>query len=371
MSLPGNRYLGVDVMRGMTLALMIVVNMSISDQLSFAPLLHATWHGFTLTDAVFPTFLFVVGAALGFSLERYQEAGSRALLQRVFKRAALIFLCGLFISNFPFFRIDPHLGVVWQDAGHVRILGVLQRIGLTYAIAALLLNFTGLVGAAIYSLLALVGYALALTTFGDLTLVGNAPLKLDLMLLGANHLYHGEGVPFDPEGLLGTWPSVVNVLAGYAAVRFLRQRPQTWATVLQLMAAGGVLMLTALAWNGVLPINKKLWTSSYVVWTVGLDLCVLAALTALIDVRGARWGASYFAAFGKNTLAIYILSEILNAVLWTFQIGQSSLFMWLYDGVFAVLAPGKTGSLLFALAMMQVCWMVAWEMDRRRIYIRL
>jgi len=370
MALPNNRYLSVDVLRGMTLALMIVVNMSIDAKLSYPPLLHAVWHGLTLTDAVFPTFLFVVGGAMGFSLERYQALGPRVLVGKVIRRGVLILACGVFISNFPFCHLGPDGSLVWQTLSQVRVLGVLQRIGLAYVLAALLLSFAGWRWAVAWSVAALAGYAWVLSAFGDLTLTGNAPVKLDLMVLGASHLYHGEGVPYDPEGLLGLIPATVNLLAGYAAIAFLRRRPATAKTVLQLAAVGGGLILLALAWNTVLPINKKLWTSSYVLCTVGIDLVVLAGLAGLIDGIGVRRGVGYFEIFGKNTLAIYILSEILNAIMWTLPVGGTSLFMWIYAHGFQW-AGDRPGSLLLALAMMQLCWLVAWLLDRRRIYIRL
>lgn len=364
-----NRYLSIDVMRGMTLALMIVVNMSISDELSYHQLLHATWHGFTLTDAVFPSFLFAVGASLAFSLERYQSQGSAAFHAKVFKRTALIFFCGWVISNFPFFRLGDDGRLAWLAIGDLRILGVLQRIALTYAIAALLLNLAGLRGAMLYSLAALLGYWWLLATFGDYSLAGNAALKLDDFLLGASHLYKGEGLPFDPEGLLGTLPAVVNVLAGYAAITYLRQQQR--AAITRFVTVGIGLLAVALLWDAYFPINKKLWTSSYVACTVGIDLLALALLVQFIDILGLRSGFSYFEVFGKNTLAIYLFAEILMAIAWTVKVGDQALFMWVYSNGFQWWAGAKFGSFLLALAFMHFCWLVARGLDRKRIYIRV
>ncbi|ESQ85209.1 hypothetical protein AEAC466_05725 [Asticcacaulis sp. AC466] len=369
MALPSNRFLAVDVLRGLTLALMIVVNMSISDSLSFSQLLHSTWNGFTLTDAVFPTFLFVVGNALGFTLERYETQGRGVLLRKVAVRTGIIFLCGVVVSNFPFFSL--HGGVVhWESVSQLRIMGVLQRIALTYALATLIVHFAGARGAVIYILAALIGNVWVNAAFGDNTLTGNAALKLDTFLLGASHLYHGEGVPYDPEGLLGTFPSVINVLAGYLVVRYVREHSQGRMALPLLFGAGLLLLGLSLALNGWIPINKKLWTSTYVLCTTGLDLIVFAALIQLVDVWKVGWLSSYFEIFGKNALAIYILAELSMSIAWTLQVGPHPLFMWIFEAGFRWVG-GKWASLLFALAFAQVCWLLAFVMDRKRIYVRI
>jgi predicted acyltransferase len=369
MSLPSNRFQAVDVLRGLTLALMIVVNMSISDTLSFSQLLHSTWNGFTLTDAVFPTFLFVMGNALGFTLERYETQGRTVLLRKVAVRTGIMFLCGLVVSNFPFFTFQDG-AVHWESLSQLRIMGVLQRISLAYALATLIVHVSGIRGAVIYIAAALIGNVWLNAAFGDNTLAGNAALKLDTFVLGASHLYRGEGMPYDPEGLLGTFPAVVNVLAGYLAVRYVRERPEGRTPLPFLFSAGLVLIVLSLALNGWVPINKKLWTSTYVLCTTGLDLVVLSALILLVDVWKVRWLPAYFEIFGKNALAIYILAELLMALAWTIQVGAHPLFLWIFEAGFHWL-PGKWASLLFALAFAQICWLVAFIMDRKRIYVRI
>jgi predicted acyltransferase len=191
-----------------------------------------------------------------------------------------------------------------------------------------------------------------------------------MLILGATHLYKGEGIPFDPEGILGTLPSVVNLLAGYAAVIWLRRRPVDIGTTGRILVAGAVFLTLALIWNIQLPINKKLWTSSYVLCTVGIDLLILGALVLVIDIWGVRSGTRYFEVFGKNTLFIYVLAEILMAVSWTVQINKQPMFMWIYSNGFQWWAGGKVGSLLFAIAFAQFCWMIGYMMDKKRIYIR-
>ncbi len=371
MNFPHQRSQAIDVLRGMTLALMIVVNMSISETLSYTQLLHAPWNGLTLTDTVFPTFLFVVGTALSFTLERYQRLGDAALLRKVFSRTVLIFLCGYLLYWFPFFEFDASGQLALIPVGRTRILGVLQRIALAYCIATLVLHYGRRPGALAFAVVALVDYWGILAAGGDYTLTGNAALKLDKFLLGDAHLYRGEGIPFDPEGLLGTLPATVNVLAGYFAGRFVQQRGANWSTVARLALAGGACVLVALAWDGAFPINKKLWTSSYVVCTVGIDLALLGLLVLVVDLLGVRRGTYFFEVFGRNTLFLYLFSEIVSSILWLSHVGKQETFMWLYATGFQSWAGDRNGSLLFALAFMTFCWLIGYAMDRKKIYIRL
>ncbi|WUR14646.1 heparan-alpha-glucosaminide N-acetyltransferase domain-containing protein [[Empedobacter] haloabium] len=365
------RFLSLDVLRGLTVALMIVVNTPGSWSHVYAPLLHANWHGFTPTDWVFPTFLFVVGNALAFALPKYAALGHGAVVAKVIKRSALIFLLGFLLYWFPFFGPDGAGGFKPLPLADTRIPGVLQRIGLCFGSAALVLHFFKGRGAAIFAVLALAGHWLVLALWGDYSLAGNAAAKVDLWLLGERHLYHGEGIPFDPEGLLGTLPATVNVIAGYYAGRLLLARGAGWETLAKLMMAGVACVAIALCWSGVLPINKKLWTGSYVLLTVGLDLLVLPLLVYAIELRGMRRGTYFFEVFGKNTLFIYLLSEVLVIVMVKTFVGSATVYDWLYATLFAPLAAPKVASLLFAVIFMLGCWLVGWWLDRRRIYIKV
>ena len=362
------RNLALDVLRGMTVALMIVVNTPGDPSTTFAPLLHATWHGFTPTDWVFPTFLFVVGAALSITLPKYQD--DRAFLRKVLWRTGLIFLLGYLMYWFPFVhRADA--GWALNPIGETRIFGVLQRIALGYGLAAVIIRFGKERGALAFSVLALLGYWAALSVWGDYSLTGNAVLRLDRFLLGEPHLYHGEGIAFDPEGILSTLPAVVNAIAGYFAGRLVQRKGSGYETIARLMLVGAALIGGALCWNAVLPINKKIWTSSFVLLTVGLDLAVLAALIFVIDVERRRRWTYFFEVFGKNTLFIYLLSELGVSLLLTVRSGDRSLYQAIDRGVFEPVAGGYLGSLLFALSWMLVCWLGGYWLDRRRIYIRV
>lgn len=369
-----SRFLSLDVLRGLTVALMIVVNTPGSWNHVFAPLLHASWHGFTPTDWVFPTFLFVVGNALAFALPKYAALGDGAVVAKVARRSALIFLLGFLLYWFPFFGPDGQGGFHLLPLADTRIPGVLQRIGLCFGIAALVLHFGRDRGGIVFAVLALLGHWLVLALWGDLTLAGNAAGKVDLLLLGERHVYRGEGIPFDPEGLLGTLPATVNVIAGYFAGRMLLAKGATWEVLARLMMAGVVCVAVALCWSGVLPVNKKLWTGSYVLLTVGLDLLILPLLVYLVELRGdgnpRRW-TYFFEVFGKNTLFIYLLSEVAVIVMVKTWVGQLTVYDWLYASAFAPLAAPKVASLLFAVLFMLACWLVGWWMDRRRVYIKV
>lgn len=370
-SVQKDRYLSLDVLRGLTVTLMIIVNTPGNGLTTFSPLHHAPWHGFTPTDWVFPTFMFVVGNAMSFSLPKYQSLGNAAFLGKIFRRTLLIFLLGYLMYWFPFVERNEAQELVFSPWSHTRILGVLQRIALGYCFASLIIHYWKDRGAIIFSIIALIGYWIAMVAFGDFTLEGNAVLKLDKLVFGENHLYHGEGIAFEPEGILSTLPSVVNVIAGYLAGRFIQQKGNTYETIAKLMLAGGVLLFLALAWHLVFPINKKLWTSSFVLYTVGLDLLILPALLYVIEIVQYRRWTYFFEVFGKNTLFVYYVSEIGVVMLYFFQIGDESLYAATYQNVFRPWAGDYLGSLFFAISWMLVCWMVGWGLDKRKIYIKV
>ncbi|KXK23310.1 MAG: membrane protein [Bacteroidetes bacterium OLB12] len=365
MTLTPNRYLSLDVFRGMDVALMIVVN-SLGSTNTYSPLLHADWHGFTLTDLVFPTFLFVVGNAMSFSQEKYEAAGEGSFLTKVLKRTLIIFLLGYLMYWFPFVTQSETGEWVFKPFETTRVFGVLQRIALCYGIASLVIHYFKIKGALLFSVLALILYRVILFEFGDLTMEGNAGTKLDLWLLGPNHLYHGEGVPFDPEGLLSTLPATVNVIAGYVAGLFLQRNGKNYETLAKLLMVGAVLLVMAAWWGLMFPINKKLWTSTYVLHTVGIDLMVLAILVFIIEIAKLNKWTYFFEVFGKNTLFIYLLSEVFVIMMWTLRVGDTSLYNWIYENVFQSWAGDYNGSVLFALWVMLTCWGVGYWMDKKK-----
>lgn len=375
---PSQRFLSLDVFRGMTICFMIIVNTPGSGAAPFAPLEHAAWHGFTPTDLVFPSFLFAVGNAMSFSLNRYRQEGTPAFMRKVLKRTALIFLLGYLMYWFPFFRLDDQGHIIGAPIAHTRIMGVLQRIALCYFFASLLIHFFSRQKVVIASVLLLIGYWVLLLAFGDpqqpYSLLGNAGLYLDQYLMGNNHLYHGEGVAFDPEGWLSTLPAIVNVIAGCLAGRYIQEKGKNYETISKLLLTGCLFIFIALSWNMIFPINKKLWTSSFVLLTSGLDLLLIAALVYALEIQNWNRGGwtRFFLVFGRNPLFIYLLSEIVVTVFYMIPAhGGQSLYGWINKVFFQVLAPGAVGSLLFALVYMLFCWSIGWWLNRRRIYIRV
>jgi predicted acyltransferase len=367
------RYLSLDVFRGMTVCFMIIVNTG-GGSVNYAPLLHASWHGFTPTDLVFPSFLFAVGNAMAFSLYKYEQQGDNVFWRKTLKRTAIIFLLGFLMYWFPFVRPDENGNWAMMPLANTRILGVLQRIALCYFFASIVLHFGSKRFAVWFSVFALLVYWIVSYAFGDpndpYSLTGNAGLRLDVWLFGESHMYHGEGVAFEPEGLLSTLPSIVNVIFGYLAGDFIRRYGNKYETIAKLMLAGGVLVFVALTWDMAFPINKKLWTSSFVLLTVGIDLMVLSFLIYVLEIlKRTKW-TPFFLVFGKNPLFIYLLSELLIITLYMIPTASGSLQRSIYLG-FEKIASPINASFLFALFFMLTCWAVGYVLDKRKIYIRV
>ena len=369
------RFISLDVFRGMTICFMIIVNTPGNYSTTFSPLLHADWHGFTPTDLVFPSFLFAVGNALSFVMLGWASKSNAHVVGKILKRTFLIFLLGYLMYWFPFFKLDDDLNIISFPISETRIMGVLQRIALCYGIAALMIHFLKIRTATIITGIFLVGYWLVLLFLGEdgkeFTMTGNVGYKIDLWLLGEKHLYHGEGVAFDPEGLLGTLPAIGNVVIGFIVGKFLQEKGKTYEALTKLMLAGFALLVIAYFWDLSFPINKKLWTSSFVLHTAGLDCLILSAIIYLIDfLHKTKW-TNFFEIVGRNPLFIYLLSEVLAIGLYTIHVDkETSLFQWLFQTIFSH-AGGYIGSLLFAITFMLLCWSVGYWLDKRKIYVRV
>ena len=377
-NLKPERFLALDVFRGMTICFMIIVNTAGSGAAPFAPLEHAAWFGFTPTDLVFPSFLFAVGNAMNFSMKKFVGQSNSSVILTIIKRAALIFLFGYLMSWFPFFQHDAsgwHLSPISQT----RILGVLQRIGLCYMFAALMIHFIKSQRTIIIiSILLLVGYWVLLLIFGDPNapygMLTNAGTYLDKWVMGDAHLYHGEKVAFDPEGILSTLPSIVNVICGYYCGKFLQEKGKNYETIAKLMLWGALFIFIALCWNMTFPIAKKLWSSPFTLLTVGIDLIIISALVYIIEIKKSLRGnwTAFFTTVGKNPLPVYLFSELFVVVLFMITIKPGvNLFGWVNDVFFQVIAPGAVGSLLFAICYMLVCWTFGKILDMNKIYLRL
>lgn len=381
MSQPSQRFLALDVFRGMTICFMIIVNTPGNGATSYAPLLHANWNGFTPTDLVFPSFMFAVGNAMSFVMLKWGRLSQSQVLAKIFKRTLIIFLLGFLMYWFPFVHYNDQHQLVGNPFDHTRVMGVLQRIALGYCLASLMVLYLKPKPVFILSLILLIAYWVMLLLFGDTAdpynMMTNAGTKLDMWLLGPDHLYHGEGVPFDPEGVLSTLPAIVNVTFGYLAGKWIQQKGKEYEGLTKLLLAGVLLVVLALGWNQFFPINKKLWTGSFVLVTVGIDCIILAALIYVTDFlqksnpKAIGW-TYFFEVFGKNPLFIYLLSEVMAILLGFFSVGDNyqSLHKWIFENIFSH-AGMYFGSFLFALSFMLVCWLVGYFLDKRKIYVRV
>lgn len=354
------RFMALDVMRGLTLALMILVNTPGSWSHVYAPLLHADWHGATFTDYIFPFFLFIVGSAMFFS-HRTQSAlplSSRTL--KIIKRTLLLFLVGVLLNAYPF----------TDSLDNLRIMGVLQRIALAYCAAAFIIWLPLMARIAMAALLLLGYWALLSINADPYSLTGNIVRDLDLWLLGADHLWQGKGVAFDPEGVLSTLPAIVNVLIGFEAARILVSVTDKVRAQWQLVAMAAVLIVAGGLWHLVFPLNKYLWTSSFVLLTSGAAIVTLLVLVWLEKIPALMPLYRALTMLGKNPLFIYVLSIVWVNTYFLFSIGDVSLYTWLYQQLALVFSP-RNASLLFALLHVAIFWLVAWWLDRRRIVISL
>lgn len=368
------RNIALDVLRGMTICFMIIVNTPGNSATTFSPLDHAKWFGFTPTDLVFPSFLFAVGNAMSFVMNKWEKMPQGEVVWKILKRTALIFLLGYLMYWFPFFRLDKNHHIIGAPISETRIMGVLQRIALCYGIAALMIYYFKIRASVIICVTILFLYWIILYSFGDptdpLSMQGNAGFTLDKWLMGEHHMYHGEGVAFDPEGWLSTLPAIGNVVGGYVVGKWVQHKGSSYEVVTKLLMAGFGLLVCGYFWDLLFPISKKLWTSSFVVYTVGLDCIILAVLMYFIQIEDKVKWTGFFQVFGKNPLFIYLLSELGVTILFMIPVGNSSLFRWIFQTIFSH-AGGYLGSLLFAISYMLFCWCVGYWLDKRHIYVRV
>ena len=386
------RYYSLDIFRGATVALMILVNNPGSWANIFSPLAHAPWHGCTLTDLVFPFFLFAVGNALSFVMPRLESAGTEVFIKKILKRTLLIFSIGLFLNWAPFIKWSGEELVFkyWTDpsisTNGIRIMGVLQRIALCYFFAAFLIYFFRIRGAFVLSTVLLVAYwitCLLANPADSYSLAGWFGTAIDKNILGEAHMYKGEGVAFDPEGLMSTFPAIVQVIFGYFIGNYIQQKGKSYEMLTNLFVAGAVLVFAGLCWDLTFPINKKIWTSSYVLYTSGLAILVLSVLIFLIEFKQVNGGWSrFFDVFGKNPLFIFVLSGLLPRVAGLFRWVDSinpngekiytSTFPWFYENICKpVSANRNVGSLLYALCIIALMWLIVWWMDKKKLYIKV
>lgn len=356
------RYIALDAFRGLTIALMILVNTPGSWSHVYAPLLHAKWHGLTPTDLVFPFFMFIVGSAMFFALSKQNFQLNQASVLKIIRRGGTIFLIGLLLNAYPFTGALETL----------RIMGVLQRIGIAYIFAALIILCCGKKQGVLVGVLILIIYPVLLALSGDgaYSLESNLVREFDLFLLGSSHMYQGFGVAFDPEGLLSTLPSIVSILAGFEITRIVSQTESKQQSMMFLIKLGAVCL--ALGWliNNWIPINKALWTSSYVVYTTGFACLTLAFFVYLIDIKNINKPIQPLLVYGTNPLFIYVLSWVWVASYGLFTVGDVGLHAFMFEWLAQAL-PAKLASFVFALVHVIFFWWCSRWLYRRKIFIKI
>ncbi|MCS6873765.1 MAG: heparan-alpha-glucosaminide N-acetyltransferase domain-containing protein [Pyrinomonadaceae bacterium] len=377
------RLISLDVFRGITIASMVLVNNPGTWSAVYEPLKHAEWHGVTPTDYIFPFFLFIVGVAITLSLGKKIEAVgvSRKIYLKIFKRAALIFLLGLFLAAYPFYDFAQG---GWIDLSKLRIMGVLQRIAVCYLIASLIFIHTN------WQWQALIAAALCLIYWFLMTFIPvpgcvetsiddkacNLAAYLDRLILGENHLWRQSRV-YDPEGLLSTIPAISTTLAGVLTGHWIRKKEiGNYEKVAGIFFFGVLLSAIGYFWGFFFPLNKSLWTSSYAVYTAGLALCFLGFCYYLVEVKSSVWWTKPFVIFGVNPLILFVGSGLMAKTLLLIKVEGAdgkpvSLQKWIFDNFFLPFAEPINASLLYAVSFIVFWLFLMWLLYRKGIYIKV
>jgi len=364
-----SRIVSLDVFRGMTIAGMTIVNNPGTWENIYWPLEHAQWHGWTPTDLVFPFFLFIVGVAIPLAFSKRAQSGGnrRDLYIKIIKRTLIIFGVGLLLNGFPYFNLSV-----------LRIPGVLQRIAVCYFFASVIFLNTKprtqilitfgllLLYWALMTLVPAPGFAA-----GDLGKEGSLASFVDRVVFG-KHVW-AQAKIYDPEGILSTIPAIATTLIGVLTGQWLRSEKQRYEKVAGMFVVGAIFIALGWAWNSWFPINKALWTSSYVLFTGGLALQFLALSYWLIDIKGYRRWAKPFEVFGMNAIALYVGSGLMADLLGLIKVPSNGssvpLQEWIYDHLFASWASPVNASLAFALVFVLLWLGLMWILYRRKIFI--
>ncbi|MDE6741172.1 MAG: heparan-alpha-glucosaminide N-acetyltransferase domain-containing protein [Muribaculaceae bacterium] len=368
-----NRLLSLDVMRGMTIALMIVVNNQVGSGRMFPFLNHVLWDGLSFADLVFPSFMFIMGVSAAFSLNKARLSKSKAAWKSIY-RGLKIILVGILLT-----WIARGIGGVEKllEFETLRLTGVLVRLGICYALAALIYIYMGPSRHLIATItVILVAYAAILVAFNGFSLSeDNVIARIDQAIIGCEHMYHkrlGNDVRicFDPEGILSNLPGIAHVLIGMLCGNLIMKgKSDLWKVVARLSLVGGALIILGFFLNPMIPINKNLWTPSFVFATCGGAAMTLAILVWMLDIRKMEviWLVKPACVFGLNPLVLYCFSYLLEEFVWKIQIGGQCFPDW-----FSMLCGGNEfGSLAYSLLLVVICWLVGLPLYLKRIVIKL
>lgn len=386
---PSSRILALDILRGITIAGMIMVNNPGNWSTTYAPLLHVSWHGLTPTDLVFPFFMFIMGISTYISMKKSNFEPSTSLFIKVIKRTVVIFLIGLGLT-WVSLSIGTYnsLGGEGLSAGerffksitnfeNIRILGVMQRLALTYCITALVGMFVKHKYIPYIIVATLVAYFLILLYgegFESETNTNSIVYLVDKAVLGVSHIYRG-GKVVDPEGLLSTLPAAAHVLIGFCCGRFIVDIKDNHQRIEKLFIIGTIMTFAGLLLSYGCPINKKIWTPTFVLTTCGLASLFLALLIWIIDIKGHKKWCTFFESFGINPLFIYVFGGLLGTVFGQVRIpygeGYSTIKGIIWNDVIHATFPPYLDSLVYALLIVSICWAVGYILYKKRIYIKI
>lgn len=378
-----NRLLSLDVMRGITIAGMIMVNNPGSWEYVYAPLRHAEWNGLTPTDLVFPFFMFIMGISCYASLRKFDFEPTKQVISKILKRTFLIFFVGLFLAwlglsvstffqlkstGLPFFHL---LELSVTNFEHLRILGVMQRLALCYGVASLIIIFVKhryipyiiAIGLVCYFLILIFGNGFQSNESNILGII-------DRYILGEQHMYIEYGV--EPEGILSTIPSVCHVLIGFLCGKMLITIKDNKDRMLNLFLCGTILLFLVFLLNYGCPINKKIWSPTFVLTTCGSGALLLSLLIWIIDVKGYKSWSLFFQSFGVNPLAIYVFAGIVSVLVDSIPLNNTGFGFksWLYAILARNIDP-YLASFSLALLFIAVCWGLAHFLYKKNIYIKL
>ncbi len=386
---PRQRILALDILRGITIAGMILVNYPGSWGHIYAPLEHASWNGLTPTDLVFPFFMFIMGVSTFISLRKYDFSFSWPAVIKILRRTVVIFAIGLAVVWFGMIlRVlhseDPFCKVAFNFS-HIRILGVLPRLALCYGFAAIIaLSIKHkYIPAAIVLLLVVYAVLLFIGHGWDFS-SDNIISKIDHCVLGENHMYGGDRTPdgakFDPEGVLSTLPAIAHVLIGFCCGKLIMGTKENTLRINKLFIVGTALTFAGFLLDYGMPINKKIWSPTFVLTTCGLAASFLGLLIWIIDIKGYKKWCRFFESFGINPLFMYVLGSVLSIGMGNIRVayaasesGVTSLNGWVYRACLVPFCGGNEtlASLCFAILFVLLNWCIGYVLYKKKIYIKI
>jgi predicted acyltransferase len=383
------RLISVDVFRGLTIGLMIIVNNSGSWKYVYAPLRHASWHGWTPTDMVFPFFLFIVGVAISLSFSKHIESGAsnKDLIKKIFRRTLIIFALGILLNGWPFgiplsFATLKSFSLtqIGESILNIRILGVLQRIALCYMLAALIYLIapslkSRIIITTVFILIYEFGMRLPLIEgwgSGNFELESNFARFLDLNILGARHMYAVNKIPFDPEGIFSTLTATVTTLLGVFTGDLLRSKMDSYKKLIYLSGLGFVMFIGGSILDYVEPINKQLWTVSYTLFMGGWAMIFLSLSIWIIDLKKWQKWLTPFLVLGSNPIIIYVGSSLVAKTLYLLKDSEDiSIKSHIYANILQPLTGDYFGSFLYAFLYLLIWTIIGWFMYKREIFVKI